>query len=302
VQHIAEWDRPRVFVSFAGSDRVMADRLRQDLEGYGIGTFVDVLDMAPAANIVRVISDALTQSDYCVLLWSQSCVDRPWVEAEWSAAFALEIKQRRVFLFTVRLDATPVPSLLAPRRHLDAFDDNWAGAVDELVCFWERDWAMRTGGAQVLPAPCSAFDDAAVRPPTILLYVRNRDLSVAHVLTVSEKSNGAELDSRVRTALALPESVTEFQGQVGLRFSYQLHYSGEPIVPTTTLAGLGVTDHTTIELQVHMQQFGPTGSSSSVSYRFNGLRDEPWSVSRLRTLAPPITRSLLTKAFGHLAP
>lgn len=280
----------------------MADRLCQDLQGYGIDTFVDVLYMAPGTNVVCSISDAIAQSDYCVLLWSHACVDRPWVEAEWSAAFAREIKQRRAFLFTVRLDATPVPSLLAPRQHLDAFDDNWAGAVDELVCFWERDWAMRTGGTPVFPAPFSPFDNAAVRPPTIVLYVRNCDLSVAHVLAVSEKSNGAELESRVRTALALPELVTEFHGQVGLRFSYQLHYSGQPIVPSATLAGLGITDHTAIELWVHMQGFGPTGSSSSVIYRLSVLRDEPWSAPRPRTLRPAIMRSLLSKALGHLTP
>ncbi len=280
----------------------MAERLCQDLQTEGIDTFGDVLHIAPGNNIVRAISDALTQSDYYVLLWSQACVGRAWVEAEWSAAFAHEITQRRAFFFTVRLDPTPVPALLAPRRHLDAFDGNWAGAVHELACFWQRDWEIRTGGTQVFPAPCSAFDDAAVRPPTIQLYVRNRDLSVAHLLAVSEKSNGTELDSRVRTALALPESVTEFQGQVGLRFSYQLYYSGEPIVPTTTLAGLGITDHTMIELLVHMQPFGPTGSSSPVSYRRGDLRDEPRSAPQQRTLSPPIMRSLRTKAFGHVAP
>ncbi len=189
----------------------MAERLRQDLKECDIEAFV----FSPGGNLVLDINRALTQSDYFVLLWSRASRDRPWVDAEWSAAFARELQERRSFLFIVRLDKTPLPPLLAPRQYVDAFDNNWGELVGELAAIWHRDRAV---GEPVLPAPHSAAkNDGEGKRPIIVLYIRNRALSVAHVIAVPKESKGQELESLVRKHSAL--SLTcgfEVDGGVGV--------------------------------------------------------------------------------------
>jgi hypothetical protein len=67
----------------------------------------------------------------------------------------------------------------------------------------------------VLPAsyPVSMDGDEAQRP-TILLYVRNRALAVAHAVAVPAVSTGQQLGGLVRDALALPGIKTMFDGAV----------------------------------------------------------------------------------------
>lgn len=285
--HTPDVSRPRVFLSFAGSDRVTAERLRRDLSERDIETFV----FPPGGNLVLDINRALTQSDYFVLLWSQASVDRPWVDAEWSAAFARELQERRSFLFIVRLDTTPLPPLLAPRQYLDAFDNNWDEFVNELAVTWNRDRAV---GEPVLPAPRSAaMDDGEVERPSIVLYVRNRELSVAHAIAVPEETAGGELGTLVRAELALPDIEEKFGGTVGMRFYYQLKYAGEQIsADSGKLSELHIVDGSTIDLEVQVEPFGPKGSSPTVTYRHGAST----------SLSPAATRSLINSAFGHLIP
>jgi hypothetical protein len=209
---MAEAHPPQVFVSFAGSDRAMADRLRDDLRKRDI----EVSNFPLGGNLVLDINRELAQSDYFVLLWSQAAVNRQWVDAEWSAAFARELRERRSFLFIVRLDRTPLPPLLAPRQYLDAAGNNWNDLVNELVTTWLRD---RAAGEPVLPAPYPpTTDNGGGERRNIVLYVRNRALSVAHVIAVPEKSTGFQLLSLVRVTLALPDVEERFGRRRGNAF------------------------------------------------------------------------------------
>lgn len=284
--------RPQVFLSFAGDDQAMAARLGHDLDKAGIRTFDYRRSIAPSESIVGVIDHALTQSDYYVLLWSAASADSRWVNVEWTTAFLRELQEhRRSFLFVVRLDRTPVPLLLAARRYLDAFTD-WDGAVEELASTWRRDWEARRNGIHVLPAPYEAATDGD-ECSTIILYIRNRDLSVEHVLAVPELSSGEELDSRVREGLELKDSVTAFGGKVGMRFFYQLAHAGKPVpLDMTPLPELGITDGATIALEVQIEQFDPHGSSPIGRYRQGAAKD----------FSPAITHHLIKLAFGHLMP
>lgn len=251
-----------VFLSYAGPDREQADRLRRDLDKHGIGAPLFEL----GKDLVQGINRALTQSDYFVLLWSKNADGRPWVEAEWSAAFVRQLQEQRSFLFIVRLDMTPLPALLAPRHYLDAFDDNWTEMVNDLVAAWRED---RGVGVPVLPAPGTELaPHGAAQDPTIELYVRNKELSVAHVIAVPENSTGQQLERQVHKDLALPDDETRFNGAVGARFRYQLKHAERQIpADDTPLAELGIKDGSTIDLEVQVEWVGPSGPSPTVTYR-----------------------------------
>jgi TIR domain len=287
VWHASDTRRPRVFVSFAGNDRIAAERLRQDFRERDIEAFV----FPPGGNIVLDINRALSQSDYFVLLWSHACVDRPWVDAEWSAAFARELHERRSFFFIMRLDTTPLPPLLASRQCFDAVDASWDALVNELAATWNRDLAV---GEPVLPAPCLAAPrNGEMQRRNIILYVRNRALSVAHVIAVPVESTGEDLDFLVHNSLALPDVEEKFGGTVGMRFHYQLK-NAEKLISADgrKLTDLGIGDGATVDLEVQVESFGPTGPSRTITYR--------QGVSTI--ISPATTRALINSAFGHLIP
>ena len=268
---------PAVFVSFAGPDRPRALELRAALREHGVRAFVDDCDIPLGADVVLTLNRELARSDYYVLLWSKAAVDRPYVDAEWTAAYAKELAERRAFLFVMRLDATPLPPLLAPRKYLDATD--WDDAVARLVAAWQRDLAQRV---PVVPQP---------RPttPGMTVYVRNHALGVAHTVTTTPDATGQELYEQVRWALDLPDQESRFGGRVGLRFSYRLLARDEPL-PDKPLSDVDITEGDTLDLEVLVEPFGPDGPQ------------ENWVMRADKGPNRKLLSTMLRSAFRHLAP
>ncbi|MGW4115683.1 toll/interleukin-1 receptor domain-containing protein [Actinosynnema sp. NPDC004786] len=279
--HTAE--PPKVFLSFAGNDRESARLLAKELGARGLTAFVDELSIQPGADLLLTINRAIDESQFFVLLWSKHTVNRKWVAAEWTAALARDLDQRRCFLFVVRLDDTPLPTLLAPRKYLDAGGDLMRVAAT-LTEVWRGDVAV---GTPVLPPP----GRPAATGPTITLYVRNRALAVAHAVDVPAAATGRDLKNAVRLALALPDEETKFDGALGLRFDYGLVRDGTPI-PDGPAAVAGLADGDTVDLEVRVESFGPDGTFAKSTYR-------PGSPGGL---PPEMVRTLVDSAFHHLIP
>lgn len=246
--------QPQIFLSFAGEDRPVAERLAGDLVAYGVRAFIDAKSIALGQDIVLTINNALEQSDYFVLLWSCNSADRTWVTAEWTAALTRElneltreINERRSFFFVIRLDHTPMPAILAPRKYLDAFD-GWDQVAAKLAGAWNADRAM---DLPVLPAPEPLPLPTAV---PIVLYVRNQRLAVLHVLGVSGVAAGSELPRLVAAALRLPPEVSATEYGVVARICYELRFVGRPLLDRP-LVEQGITDGSTIDLIMSIEVF-----------------------------------------------
>ena len=142
-------DEPWVFLSVAGEDRPQAKELDNELRAYGLRTFLDEASIDPGCNLVTVINKALDESDYFVLLWSAQCAGNAWVELEYGTALYRELdeldahlRDRRAFLFVVRLDDTPLPRLLSTRKYLDSAL-GWPAVANALMDTWRRDRATK---------------------------------------------------------------------------------------------------------------------------------------------------------------
>jgi TIR domain len=283
-------DQPLVFLSFAGPDRPMAKRLGGDLAARGFDAFIDEHSIAPGEEILLAINRALTNSSYCVLLWSRHTWDRPWVDMEWGAALARELDSRRSFLFVIRLDDSDMPLILATRRYLDA-SAGWEAAVAELVATWQRD---RDAGPNVFPAPghTAAVDSSGVGE--IELYVRNRALSVSHVVRVASAVTGPQLSALVAEALELPESESKFGGLVGARFTYELRHRDQPL-PDRPITDLGIGCGDTVDLLVQVEFVSRGETTATWTFRDGQASQQPGT-------SPRVARALLDAAFGHLMP
>jgi TIR domain-containing protein len=279
---------PRVFLCFAAADHAKAERLGRDLKAHGVDTASHGYQIGPGANILLAADRAMTESDYFVLLWSEAARNQPWIDEQWSAAFARELReQHRRFFFVVRLDETPLQStILAARPQVDARRD-WDAAVAELVATWAHEGALEH---PALPAP-----NPPLRAPELTVYVRNTSLRVYLKLEhVPADATGRQLQDEIRAELQLPSQVTEFGGAVGLRFSYRFLYGGgEPLPEDKPLASLGLGHRSWVELEVGIEPYGPDGGSASGVFLSD---DEP------AELSPALLRSLADSAFAHLRP
>ncbi len=271
--------RPKVFLSFAGKDRPHAEQLRAELEERNVNAYLDENEIAPGANVVETINDALATSDYHVLLWSANTPQRDWVTEEWTAAFNLQLTRRRAFLFIVRLDEEPLPPLLAPRKHIDLLE-----AADRLVATWRAD---RKSELPVFPQP----EPPAPAGPTAAISVRSHDLGVTHVVMTPLHLTGAELYRAVSEALRLPTEQATFDGAIGMRFSYELFQQNEPIPDDQSTVEL-VSD--LVDIAVRVESFGPRGPYSNKEFRPDDELDEGLDVDQ--------QRMLLVAAFRHLLP
>jgi hypothetical protein len=288
-------DSPKVFVSYARINLDAAEKLARELKDRGLDVFLDIWNIPPGASCVLAINNALSTSDYYVLLWSAAAEGRYWVEMEYAAALVREDRLRRSFLFVVRLDDTELPTLLAPRQYIDAFGArSHDTAADALAAFWLADRAV---GVSVMPAPPKPSTDDT-RPtiadtrPTVRVYARNRALSVAHELTVPEETTGQELSDLIFADLKLPTEHTSFDGLVGLRFAYRFLLAGEAI-PADSDTRRRLTDGSTIDLEVSMESFGPGGPLADAV---------PYLPAGSAALKPATIRSLFREAFKHLLP
>jgi hypothetical protein len=281
---------PKVFMSYARADLEVVEELATELRDRGIAPFLDVWHIKAGRNIVLEINKALTHSDYYVLLWSAAAESRFWVELEYTAALARERRLSRAFLFVVRLDDSDPPTLLAPRVYLDAFNGDRHRVADRLAEIWLRDSAV---GVPVMPAPHGVPDDPPVPEPHIKIYVRNRELSVGHEITVPEKVTGRDLDGLIRRQLALPAEHSGFGGRVGVRFEYRFLLDGAPISgDTETLVPVNFGD--AIDVEVAVEPYGPDGSLTKPVRYLPSTRPGGLSSATLR--------SLVSKAFDHLLP
>ncbi|MBE8516440.1 toll/interleukin-1 receptor domain-containing protein [Amycolatopsis sp. H6(2020)] len=285
----------RVFISFAGEDRGTARQLKADLGRHGVQAFVDEEDLRPGQDILLGIDALMSAADYFVLLWSRHTPGRSWVNAEWSAAFARDLdesdadrflREHRVFLFIVRLDDTPLPLLLAPRKYLDA-TSGWSSVVDRLTAAWRRDRLM---DLPVRPAPVTTADTADLG--RVSVYVHNQALGVTHTVVVPAATTGRQLDKLVCSALELPDRVTKFDGLVGMSFDYRLYTGGMPLFEGP-LSEAVVTDDSRVDLVILIETFGPNGSKSKEVY----LSEAPST-----GISPAALRALIVAAFGHLRP
>lgn len=279
--------RPAVFISFAGPDHESARRLKRDLKVRGVSAFFAPEDLPAGASFPAVLSDALTEADYFVLLTSASSLDRPWVTIEWTAALAREVHERRLFLFLLRLDQACPPTLLGARNYLDGFAD-WTGSVDRLAETWRMDYTRRAAGTPVLPAP-----GLGETPPeaTLGLYVVNQAFSVQHYLRVAPTLAGWQLHAQIRGLLGLKDQVDAFNGQVGIRLSYVVSHAGRPVdADGVPIAERGMRDGDSLDLRVTVEPFMPGNAGSPVVFR------------AVADLPVPVLEKLIHQAFGHLLP
>lgn len=114
-----EGPKATVFICHASEDKPVAKRLARQIKNLGADVWLDEWEIKVGDSIVEKINGGIGEATHLCLLMSVHSANRPWVAREMSAALMRQLADKSVSILPVRIDATPLPALLADIRYAD---------------------------------------------------------------------------------------------------------------------------------------------------------------------------------------
>jgi hypothetical protein len=255
-----------IFVSHAGSDWDIVDKIVRSLRDRGVEVYVDRNQLVQGDNFIEFMERSLRVSDYCLLLWSRAASTSKWVRVEWEAAFHRTVEESRSFLIVAMLEEYPVPELLRPRLQVNLFPDPEPGIV-RLLKMWQRDVQAGNESARPVAKPsCLVADDVDGTP----VYISSAAWGKTIPLRVKIEAPAAFVTRRIVSMLGLPDRL-DHDGKMGVRFSYDLVHEDTVMTPSRSLLDQGVGENDLVWLQTTLSVFGSSepnvSAAGSATYR-----------------------------------
>jgi hypothetical protein len=246
----------RIFISHAGANANAARAVAEYLRGAGLSPLVDRERISAGDSFLSFMEDALSTSDYFLLLWSSEAATRKWVQIEWEAALHRSVLEARGFLVVGRLDEHPLPVLLAPRLFVDLHPELLPGIAD-VVRMWREDLSAEEQSGRPVACNRSLLDDAQGVP----VYVTSELFGVVVPVSIDLSVPAGVVLLQVREQLLLPSSL-DHRGQVGIRFEYRLLHNQIPLDFGRSLAEQGVKAQSVLWLECSIRPFAAKSPQS----------------------------------------
>lgn len=256
----------QVFVSHAGADSTQAAAVADLLTGSGIEVRFDRKELCLGDSFLSFMDSALADSDYCLLLWSRNAAGTPWVRMEWESALYRSVEEKRAFLVSGRLEDAGLPPLLAPRLRVDLFPELQPG-VGQIVETWRADRSAESATQRpVASSPIGRTEDA--EPNTV--YVTSEAFGITVPVRLDLNAPAGLLLDRILARASLPK-VWQYEGRIGVRFTYTLMNGQQGLERAQSLAAQNVADRSVVWLKTRMAQFSEVepmeGSTLDVTMR-----------------------------------
>ncbi|WP_316213756.1 MULTISPECIES: toll/interleukin-1 receptor domain-containing protein [unclassified Bradyrhizobium] len=127
----------RVFISYSHKDRKYALQIRDAISMYAeFDVWIDAEFIDPGKPISQMIMEGIKQSDYYLLLISESSNRSDWVKRELSVAFDLA-KTKHIAFVPFLLEQVEIPFEIQGLLYIDGSKSFKAG-LDELYRFFHR--------------------------------------------------------------------------------------------------------------------------------------------------------------------
>ncbi len=108
---------PKVFLSYAGEQKAIAQRLESELTERNLKVWRDKTNLHAGERWPKALGDAIANSDGLILLWSAQAEQSDFVELEWNIAVAMQKA-----IMPCLLDDTPLPPTLKPLHSIPGDD------------------------------------------------------------------------------------------------------------------------------------------------------------------------------------
>src|ERR1041385_538182 len=118
----------RIFISYSRKDINFVRRLAGDLEKAGYDVWGDLTDLRGGDDWVRVIPEAIKNSDKIIVVLSPNSTISEWVEKEYTQALSLRKK-----IIPIMLEQSSVPFALNTINYIDFTGDDYAVSLNNLL-------------------------------------------------------------------------------------------------------------------------------------------------------------------------
>ena len=118
----------RIFISYSRKDINFVRRLAGDLEKAGYDVWWDLTDLRGGDDWVRVIPEAIKNSDKFIVVLSPNSAISDWVEKEYTQALSLHKK-----IIPIMLERSSVPFALNTINYIDFTGDDYAVSLNNLL-------------------------------------------------------------------------------------------------------------------------------------------------------------------------
>jgi hypothetical protein len=108
-----------VFICHASEDKPVVRMLAQFIASHGAAVWLDEWEIKVGDSIIQKVSEGLENASHLVVVLSIHSSTKPWVTKELSAALMRQLGQRSIAVLPLRLDDSPLPTLLADIKYAD---------------------------------------------------------------------------------------------------------------------------------------------------------------------------------------
>ena len=123
---------PMVFISYSSNDRTFARQLADDLVATHVQVWIDERHVEVGDEISDVLTAAVLDADFVIVVLSSNAIRSPWVQREINATLEQELRRNRTILLPVLIDNNEIPSVLANRVFCD-FRSDYGSALGKLL-------------------------------------------------------------------------------------------------------------------------------------------------------------------------
>lgn len=124
--------KPRVFISHSSKDKDFVRRLVDDLKKQPLDVWFDENELQPGDSIVSGIGNGLKEADYVVAVISEASAKSNWVQQELNTALMQQLSGEGTVVLPIKIDATPLPTLLQDIVYAD-FRNDYNNAFQRLL-------------------------------------------------------------------------------------------------------------------------------------------------------------------------
>jgi len=146
-----------IFISHAGADSEIAERLCEDIKNIGHEVRIDLQELKLGDDVLQFMNDAIADAHTNIILFSASTADAKWQKLEINAAVWNELEQAGGKVIVLKIDDTPLPPLLGPKMFgslkPDSYRDTLQRLSDDIIPH-ESDTTLM----------CEAFKEGSANP------------------------------------------------------------------------------------------------------------------------------------------
>lgn len=131
-RHRDDKERRIAFLSHSSLDKPFIRQLAADLTANGIDVWLDEQRIRIGDSIPEKIAQGLAGSDFFLIGLSEHSIKSAWVAKELNNALVSEVQRRKVHILPLRLDDSPLPSIISDKKYAD-FSKSYKAGLDELL-------------------------------------------------------------------------------------------------------------------------------------------------------------------------